>query len=840
MAMMPIRNYELIILFILLSATVSNAAATSGDRLNISRPLYDGETLISAGGAFELGFFNPDSNSSKRYVGIWYHNAHEVVWVANARNPVAGFSGSLTLTPNGTLVIVDRKNSTDVIIWFSSGPSKSIATATTPIAQLLETGNLVVKSDADAADDETVVYIWQSFDYPSNTILPGMHLGWDLRTGLNRNITSWATLTDPFPGIYTFAIKLGGVPQLIETDGQSLYWRGGPWVGNGFAGTQQGSAYQAFITTSLVMSKEEVAYFFEVNQGFARITIFPDGTTQRLRWQDPPGKWSFFWKTPTDQCDAFSPCGPFGICNADLTPFCSCLPGFRPKNPDRWALTDVSDGCVRNTTLDCSRSGTKGADGFVPMNGVKLPDTSAAVGDLGLGLDDCRVKCSMNCSCTAYSVTNITDGGSGCILWAGELIDIRLLPQSGRDLYVRVAAADLAKIIGSSQSDHKGKRGVATVLPILGSILVGFILISGLIICHYKRKKKIITFHGENGEVISDGNGFDLPLFDFETIADATNNFSVDNRLGEGGFGPVYKGRKKDGSEIAVKRLSKSSMQGISEFKNEIMLIGKLQHRNLVRLLGCCIERQERMLIYEYMPNKSLDTFLFDKTKTKLLNWDMRYRIIVGIARGLLYLHQDSVVRIIHRDLKASNILLDLEMVPKISDFGLARIFAGDEAKSKTKIIAGTYGYMSPEYLMDGFFSAKSDVYSFGVLVLEVLSNQRNSSWQSNNHLVEHAWRLWEEGRALELVDGLTSDSFSIIEVFRCIKVAFLCVQQFPDERPFMSSVILMLTSDKELPEPKCPGFVPCRRHFEVQHSSSENKELGSLNKITLTLPHGR
>ncbi|KAK8967879.1 Receptor-like serine/threonine-protein kinase SD1-8 [Platanthera guangdongensis] len=666
-----------------------------------------------------------------------------------------------------------------------------------------------------------------------------MHLGWDLRTGLNRNVTSWATLTDPSPGIYSLAISLAGVPQLMETKGQSLYWRGGPWVGNLFAGTQQASAYQVLISTSFVNTKEEVAYLFEVDHGLARMTIYPDGTAQRLLWQDPPGKWSFFWKTPNDQCDAFSPCGPFGICNADETPFCSCLPGFRPKNPGRWALTDVSDGCVRNTTLDCFRNGANGTDGFVVMNGVKLPDTSAALGDAALALDECMVKCLMNCSCTAYSLTNVTAGGSGCIMWADELIDMRLLSQGGRDLYVRVAAADLVKITESSQSDHKGKSVVAVVVPILGSILLGFILISCLIIHYYKRKKKNRS-RRDYGEVISDGNGFDLPLFDFETIAEATNNFSVDNMLGEGGFGPVYMGRKKDGNEIAVKRLSKSSKQGIGEFKTEIMLIGKLQHRNLIRLLGCCIERQERMLIYEYMPNQSLDTFLFDEEKTMMLNWDMRYHIIVGIARGLLYLHQDSAVRIIHRDLKASNILLDQEMVPKISDFGLARIFVGDEAKSKTKMIVGTYGYMSPEYIMDGCFSAKSDVYSFGVLVLEVLSNQRNSSSESNNHLVEHAWRLWEEGRTLELVYGSTSDSFSISEALRCIKVAFLCVQQLPDERPYMSSVILMLTSDKELPEPKSPGFVPWRRHLEVLHSSSERAEGDSVNKMTLTMPHGR
>ncbi|KAK6917380.1 Gnk2-homologous domain [Dillenia turbinata] len=213
--------------------------------------------------------------------------------------------------------------------------------------------------------------------------------------------------------------------------------------------------------------------------------------------------------------------------------------------------------------------------------------------------------------------------------------------------------------------------------------------------------------------------------YDFEIVKQATENFSDANKLGQGGFGAVYKGRIPNGPEIAVKRLSQNSGQGELEFKNEVMLVAKLQHRNLVRLLGFCLKGQERLLIYEYVPNKSLDYFIFDPAKRESLNWESRYKIIVGIARGLLYLHEDSRLKIIHRDLKASNVLLDNELNPKISDFGMARLVVIDQTQANTSRIVGTFGYMAPEYAMHGLFSVKSDVYSFGVLILEIVTADR-------------------------------------------------------------------------------------------------------------------
>ncbi|KAA3467579.1 G-type lectin S-receptor-like serine/threonine-protein kinase [Gossypium australe] len=320
----------------------------------------------------------------------------------------------------------------------------------------------------------------------------------------------------------------------------------------------------------------------------------------------------------------------------------------------------------------------------------------------------------------------------------------------------------------------------------------------------------------------------ELPVFDFATIATAMNNFSSDNTLGQGGFSPVYKVTLIEGQEIAVKRLSKNSGQGIEEFKNEVTLIAKLQHRNLVKLFGCCIRKAERMLIYEYMPNKSLDYFIFDQTKRKLLDWRIRMHIVDGIARGVLYLHHDSRLRIINRDLKASNILLDNDMNPKISDFGLARKFGVDQIQAKTRRVVGTCGYMPPVYALSGLFSMKSDVFSFGVLVLEILSGKKSRGFSHQDHdhnLLGHAWRLWTEKRPIELIDKALGDSYDATQVLRCINVALLCVQQSPSDRPNMSLVLLMLCGESILPQPKQPGFF-IQRYLPMADSISVENEI--------------
>ncbi|CAL5209771.1 unnamed protein product [Lathyrus oleraceus] len=376
--------------------------------------------------------------------------------------------------------------------------------------------------------------------------------------------------------------------------------------------------------------------------------------------------------------------------------------------------------------------------------------------------------------------------------------------------------------ITSTTTTTKGKRrktrtAVAIVLAI---VVAGIVVVGGCI--YFGRRKPRAEYMAEievqetyeDEDEVKAGNDLkvgDLLQFDFETIKLATSNFSDANALGQGGFGTVYKGTL-DGHDVAIKRLANTSKQGETEFKNEVLLTGKLQHRNLVKLLGFCLHRGERLLIYEFVPNKSLDYIIFDPIKRANLNWERRFKIIKDIARGLLYLHEDSRLQIVHRDLKTSNILLDDEMNPKITDFGIARLFAAKQTHGMTSTIIGTYGYMAPEYIKHGEFSIKSDVFSFGVIILEIVCGRRNTKIRDGENikdLLDNAWENWKTGTSLDIVDPMLEQGFNKNEKMRCIHVGLLCVQEEVDVRPSMSSVLLMLSSTSfPLPEPSEPPFL--------------------------------
>ncbi|KAL7243937.1 hypothetical protein ACSBR1_016204 [Camellia fascicularis] len=487
------------------------------------------------------------------------------------------------------------------------------------------------------------------------------------------------------------------------------------------------------------------------------------------------------------------------------------LPGMRVHTnarTDQWRKGDWSGGCIRKEALECGRNGS--GDGFLAVEGVNLPDFASTVA--AENIEECEDKCLTNCSCNAFAFVI----GIRCMMWSGDLVDVEEFAEGGNTLYVRLAKSELGV-------KNRISTAAITTIVVVGTIVLGVFLwllwrfrakIKECSKSLCKRKTELAAFDASKScEFSADfscsddlasiegkrGSGPELPLFNFNCVAASTNNFANNCKLGQGGFGVVYKGKLEGGQEAAVKRLSIHSGQGAEEFKNEIKLISKLQHRNLVRLLGYCIDGEEKLLVYEYMTNRSLDTFLFDETKRVQLDWAKRFHIIQGIARGILYLHCDSCLRVIHRDLKASNILLDDDMNPKISDFGLARTFRVTQELANTHRVVGTFGYMSPEYAMGGLFSEKSDVFSFGVLLLEIVSGMRNTSfhyYEKYVNLLGYAWQLCNENRASDIMDKVMADSRSESEVMRCICIGLLCVQDHVADRPTMSAVVLMLSSE--------------------------------------------
>uniref|UniRef100_A0A199UAQ8 Receptor-like serine/threonine-protein kinase n=1 Tax=Manihot esculenta TaxID=3983 RepID=A0A199UAQ8_MANES len=798
--------------------------SSSLDTITINQTIEDGNLLISQGNNFALGFFSP-KNFKYRYLGIWYHKIPEqtVVWIANRNNPINGSSGILSIDQYGNLILYSNHNK-EVPVWHAN---ITVEVTDTCVAQLLDSGNLIL------IQDRSKRIVWQSFDQPTDTLLPGMKLGLNRRTGMFWFLTSWRSTNDPGTGNFSLQVDAIRAPQFLLYRGKEYHWRC-------FAEPLTNEIYASY-------NLDDASIIF-------RIVLDYSGTIKKLAWHEKVGKWKEFWSAPNSLCGTYNHCGTYGICYPDIFGNfeCGCLPGYEPKAPNDWnILRDASSGCVKKqieSSLVCGQG-----EGFVKLAHVKLPDTSTAVWEsMGTSPIDCERECKRNCSCSAYASLDIAGKGTGCLTWYGELKDTVDNWIMGCDIHIRVDALELAKAAQNSNGFQESKNML--VVLVVSVVSAWFIII--LFAYFWLKKKKRKEVRNQWNERLIDAIGdtyfknilgtneiegsmshLDIAFFSLNTIVVATNNFSLANKIGEGGFGLVYKGKLSNGQEVAVKRLSKNSSQGIEEFKNEVMSIAKLQHKNLVKLLGCCIQGEELMLVYEYLPNKSLDSFLFDATNKIVLNWRKRFDIIIGIARGILYIHQDSRLSIIHRDLKTSNILLDAEMNPKISDFGLARIFKGDQIQEKTKRIAGTLGYMSPEYVAFGKLSPKSDVFSFGIILLEIIIGKKNNSYCEEDSFLSmtgHIWHLWRENRALEIIDSSLRDSCPSNEGLRCIQIGLLCVQEDAMDRPTMSTIVLMLNSEINLPPPKQPAFI-FNKSYNNFSSLTRKQSVCSVDDKTIT-----
>ncbi|XP_044488839.1 cysteine-rich receptor-like protein kinase 10 [Mangifera indica] len=398
-------------------------------------------------------------------------------------------------------------------------------------------------------------------------------------------------------------------------------------------------------------------------------------------------------------------------------------------------------------------------------------------------------------------------------------------------------AAEVEIKDSSVQVDNESrnnKKRSSLVIPLSTTAAVALLI--GIFFTFYCWRRNHKLKASSAGEFSS--NIPSLTEYTLAEIEAATNGFSIENKLGQGGYGPVYKGILPNGEVIAAKKLSKTSTQGFEEFKNEVMLTAKLQHVNLVRVLGFCIDKEEQILVYEYMENKSLDFYLFDPMRRLILDWKKRVHIIEGITQGLLYLQEYSRLTIIHRDIKASNVLLDGEMNSKISDFGMARIFVKDDLEANTSHIVGTIGYVPPEYALRGIYSTKSDVYSFGVLLLQIISGKRISLLYGSNEslsLLDYAYELWNHGKAMEFMDETLDDTSLSCKLTRCLHIALLCVQENPMDRPSMLEVFFMLKTEmSDMMIPKRPAFSK-QNESTVVHLKGHSGSPSSINDVTVS-----
>ncbi|KAK1417101.1 hypothetical protein QVD17_26223 [Tagetes erecta] len=395
-----------------------------------------------------------------------------------------------------------------------------------------------------------------------------------------------------------------------------------------------------------------------------------------------------------------------------------------------------------------------------------------------------------------------------------------------RRLLEVVDAAISPTSISLDEESSSKKHNRSAIFVFLGGLIVVLILLI-LIFIFWKfirpARLRMTKKRDSSCKDYFSGNLRTISYFSFQALKKATKNFHECNFLGKGGFGPVYLGKLQDGRLVAVKKLSfDKSQQGDAEFLAEVRMITSIQHKNLVRLLGCCSQGPQRILVYEYMKNRSLDLIIHGKNGL-YLNWSTRFQIILGIARGLQYLHEDSHIRIVHRDIKASNILLDDKFQPRIGDFGLARFFPEDEAYLSTAF-AGTLGYTAPEYAIKGELSEKVDIYSFGVLVLEIISCRKNTDLtlpSEMQYLPEYAWKLYERSRMVDLIDSrMKSDGYVEKDVMQTIRVALLCIQPHANLRPPMSEIVAMLTWKVQMiKSPMKPTFLKAGRRMDEKES---------------------
>jgi hypothetical protein len=785
--------------FTLLFSLHIPASSAVTDTILAGQALAANDKLISKNGRYALGFFKTSRIKSSQYttnwyLGIWFKMDPKFnsAWVANRDKPIENTNSlELTISHDGNLVILNQYSKS--IIW----STQANTTRNSTTAVLLDSGNLVLTNSSNSSE-----VLWQSFDHPTDTILPGAKLGWDKVTGLNRRLVSWKSLTDPSTGLYCDELDPSGLNQFlhIPLNSSTPYWSSGVWNGRYFPSLPEmvGMASNTTIFVDNDQEKYLISNILDKNI-VARQVFGVSGQSKTFVWSEDLRAWTMVFALPKDQCDVYAVCGPFTICTDNVVPYCNCMEGFTITSPEDWELEDRTSGCSRKTPIDCisNKSTSHTTDVFYSVPCVKLPQKARKV-EVVASSSECAQVCLNSCSCTAYSFSN-----SGCSIWHNELLNIRQLQCSGitnsigEILYLRLSAKDFQSL----KNNRKGiVIGVATSTGVSALGLCTLVVL----LMNWRNKRK------SSGRIQNGAEGCNgIIAFRYNDLQHATKRFR--NKLGEGSFGSVFKGFINDKIAIAVKRLD-GAYQGEKQFRAEVSSIGAVQHINLVKLIGFCCEGSRRLLVYEHMSNRSLDVHLL-RNNSPALNWTVRYQISLGVARGLAYLHESCRDCIIHCDIKPENILLDASFIPKVADFGMAKLLGRDFSRVLTTI-RGTAGYLAPEWITGVAITPKVDVYSYGMVLLEIISGKRNSctSCSSGGNLdvyfPVHATHKLLEGDVESLIDPKLHGGVNLDEAELVCKVACWCIQDDELDRPTMGQVVQILEGLVEIRMPPIPRML--------------------------------
>uniref|UniRef100_A0ACD5TL83 Uncharacterized protein n=1 Tax=Avena sativa TaxID=4498 RepID=A0ACD5TL83_AVESA len=786
------------ILFVFLLSILRIPCSAARSTISAGERLTGDDKLVSRNGKFVLGFFQPGSEYSSPqtpshwYIGIWFDKVHKLapLWVANRVSPVVNLEMSeLTISDQGNLVILNQ--ATKSTIW----STRANITAKNTTVVLRDDGNLVL---TDASNSSKI--IWQSFDYPTDGLVPGAKQGLDKVTGLNRRLVSKKSLIDPAPGRYCVELDTTGTGQFLYKlcNSSIVYWSSGEWNGHYFNSMPVMSSASLFKFNFVNNDKEEYFIKYLVDENLISLSLLDiSGQEKQLIWVESSQDWVTVYSQPNDQCDVYATCGPFTICNSNTTQVCDCMKGFSIRSPKDWEIEDRSGGCIRTMPLDCgTRNQSRNAttDKFYSLTGITLPAMARVTEAVG-SIDHCAQACLHDCSCIAYSY------GNGCSLWYDDLLNIKHdktgTSSEGEVLYLRISAKE-----AESWKDKKGRKDV--ILAVTAASVVALSLLTVIMWFLLSKRKRVTSMYNN----VQGGNG--IVAFRYIDLQQATKNFS--QKLGGGSFGSVFKGLLTDSTAIAVKRLD-GVHQGEKQFRAEVSSIGIIQHINLVKLIGFCCQGTTRLLVYEYMPNLSLDAHLF-RSSTKVLSWSVRYQIALGIARGLAYLHESCSDHIIHCDIKPQNILLDTSFVPKVADFGMAKFLGRDFSRVLTTF-RGTIGYLAPEWISGVAITPKVDVYSYGMMLLEIVSGQSNSTCKEYSSTSDH-WAYFPvqvackllEGDVVSLLDDKLLGDVNLDEAERICKVACWCIQDGEFNRPTMGEVVKILEGLLEVEVPPMPRLL--------------------------------